>query len=100
MKVNKQKYVLITAEAEPNIAVIDVGLVDIADVDSSNKIADTIQSKLQQVLEEHFDEEFEIKEVNIYSSTPIGGTARVCTKHQEEFDGPDRIINIDETWVY
>ncbi len=87
----KKKYLLVTAEAEPNIGVIDLSTV----------VGFGLQSRLEKVLGEHFDADVAVGEIQMKSESPF--TATVLAEIHAGGDEQDRFnlyINLDETWVY
>jgi len=87
----KKKHMLLTADNEPNIAVIEIP----EGVDVHNE---EIAEKIAEALSEHFDQEVKIKAFQINAYIPITGHFNILLDQE----GVAIVITIDinETWVY
>jgi len=98
----KEKFVLITASQEPNICVVSLGKINML-VKSNDGITNEIVEKIKEPLicgvSEHFDEEFEIQEINVTSTIPMMGNVRL-RKVDPEIGEKDLVVEFAETWLY
>ena len=84
----KTKYALLTAEGEPNIAVIDI-------TDEG-----CIQEKVVNALSEHFDCETEITSFEVIIEThPFKAVVKILLKELVWEEYP-LTVELNETWVY
>ncbi len=92
--VNK-KFVLVSSDGEDNIAVIDLGILNIQSDEAEKVLRERILEKVETVIGEHFDaSEVEISELEMKSIHPICFTA-VATIEDDR-----NVIHFNETWVY
>jgi len=92
----KDKFVLVTAEGEPNIGVINLGGLDMADESKHPDIIKAIEKTLPVVLQEHYDASATVTGISISSCFPI------FIKTKAFIDGHKNTINLvlEETWIY
>lgn len=83
-------YILITAEQEPNI-----GVLEFTDKNISLII---LTEKLKKCLEEHFDAKVEVKDIDIRGVNPHTAFAHVVIDEDEQAY-PETIF-LNQTWIY
>ena len=97
MKRKLKRYALVTSDEEKNIGVIDLGLLEFGD-EGRQGMLKSIENRMHIILEEHFDSEIEISNVDIKSVHPIMVTL------DAKFIGEPEVkpfqVTLDETWVY
>lgn len=92
------KYVNIKIEGEGNIGVIDLGKVDVQAIGVDNILKRTIEPKLIEALNSHFDCPVKIRLTEVLSTL---GCIHARTTVVVESD-EDRIetVELEETWLY
>lgn len=94
-----KKYVDIKIEGEGNIGVIYLGKVDSQAIDVDNIIKRTIEPKLIEALQSHFDCPVKIRFTEVLSTL---GHIHVRTTVAVESDDEDYVetVEMEETWIY
>lgn len=92
----KVKYILLTAENEPNIAVLSTQI----PIQDDLKFIESIVGQLKIALMEHFDADVEVKRIDCRSFIPIQATAMILIGHKDEDEKYSMEISLNETWVY
>lgn len=97
-----EKFILLTANQEPNIGVIKIDTSKMTPLESitEGEFASEIREKLIKPLEEHFDADVKINSVEIKSLSPISVIANVIIDSGNELDVFSLKIELAETWVY
>lgn len=92
MKPRTNVSLLITADDEPNIGVM------ICHITPKTREIQFNQELLKEILEEHFDAEITLKEVQELTQYPAAFRALAVVDDGCSID--EMVINLNETWIY